>query len=121
VEYEATTETTPVSIKTIADEIAELIPEYGVVLFDCDPNGIGIVQGYATSRESEDEHESDVDSDTDESETEEKFNMLLGLDGIPSASDRRDNSGSTPIQRTTLVVQDVSKEVRNVIKKLLNG
>lgn len=121
VEYEATTETSPASIKTIADEIAELIPEYGVVLFDSDPNGIGIVQGYPTSRESEDEHESDVDSEADESEIEEKFNMLLGIDGTQLASDGRDNSRSAVIQRTTLVVQDVSKEVRSVIKKLLNG
>jgi hypothetical protein len=103
VEYKASETPALVDIITVADELARLVPDYLVAVFDSGPCGIGIVIG-ETNHEIASDDESGT-SDDEDFEDHDIMQMLL------RASDNDLPSESVGIQSSTLMFQELSFEV----------
>ena len=104
VEYEATTVPKPEDIKKIADELATLVADYPVAVFDSGNCGIGIVIGHAVDTVADDES-SISNEDFDPQDTTK---VLLDIENLDIEDD---SLGSMGIQASTLMLQDISTQV----------
>lgn len=111
VEYEATAVPEPEDIKKIADELATLIPDYPVAVFDSGNCGIGIVIGRAFYTVADDKS-----SISDEVfDPEDTTKVLLDIENLDIEDD---SLGLIGIQASTLMLQGISSEVP---KKFVGG